>query len=314
MLQISRAWIMRKLSRQASKPPGATAFMAGLGKVARHRVDCRAQQGSDLRVRLREGIVENDQLIRFGAHAGTFEQHLADAPQDARAAGEPPGHIEGRRHRHAAGDVDASVRRAYAVDAAEGGRHPNRAAGIAAQREIAGAGGRRSGGAARGAARQSARGARIDRSAVMRVGAGDAEEKFVAHGLADDGGSSEQQLPDRRRVRERRPMRGKPIGVAATGAQLGDVIHVLHRRGQSGKRPLRGPGAGFGQIVRDERAAEMVSRRHAIAFRPALDTNRESWRRPTRRRRHGRESPRTRAAREQCDAERPTGRDDRRLP
>jgi len=92
----------------------------------------------------------------------------------------------------------------------------------------------------------------------MRVGAGDAEEKFVAHGLADDAGSSSQQLSDDRCVRERRPMRGKPIGVAATRAYPGDVIHVLHRRGQSGQRPLRRHGAWFGQVVRNERAAEMV--------------------------------------------------------
>src|SRR5262249_31222135 len=44
-------------------------FMAGLGEVARHRVDGRAQQGSDLRIGLGECVVENDQLPRLLAYA-----------------------------------------------------------------------------------------------------------------------------------------------------------------------------------------------------------------------------------------------------
>ena len=203
-------------------------FMDGFGEVARHRGDCCAQRGSDLRIRLGERVVENDQLPRLLAHAATFEQNLADAPEHAGAVGEPAGDVERRRHGHDAGHVDAAVRRADAVDAAEGGRHPNRAAGVAAKREIAGARRGRRGRAARGAARQSARGAWIDRSAVVCVGAGDTEEKFVAHGLADDGGACHQQLSDRCCVRKRRPMRGKPAIILlhrnAAGPKIGDLV------------------------------------------------------------------------------------------
>ena len=55
-------------------------LMDGLGEVARHRIQCRAQQGSDLGIGLGERVVENDQLSRLLAHAAIVEQHFADAP------------------------------------------------------------------------------------------------------------------------------------------------------------------------------------------------------------------------------------------
>src|SRR5262249_59331222 len=75
---------------------GSHRVMHWRGQIARHRVDCRAQQVGYLRIGLCERVIDNDQFSQVGAHCSAVEQRLADAAEDAGAAREPAGNIERR--------------------------------------------------------------------------------------------------------------------------------------------------------------------------------------------------------------------------
>ena len=77
------------------------------------------------------------------------------------------------------------MRRADAIKAAETRRHANRAARIGTERGVADPGGDGRGRAGRRAAGHPVRGPRIDRRAVERILADDAERDLVGDGLAD---------------------------------------------------------------------------------------------------------------------------------
>ena len=186
--------MMRTHSRQGSRPSRRDALAACLRQVARHVGESRPQQRRDRRVGLGERIVGTIRRSIGAATRARSSSTCADAPEHARPARQPADDVERRRHVHHAGRIDAAVRGADAVEPAERGRHAHRAAGVAAQREIAGAGRGRRRRSARRAARDAARRARIERRAVMRVDAGDAVEELVADGLADDGGAGVEQL------------------------------------------------------------------------------------------------------------------------
>ena len=92
--------------------------------------------------------------------------------------------VEARRHRRRAEAVDAAEGRPQAIEPAEGRRHADRAAGVAAEREVAEA-------ATAAAEPQEEppvtwRSRDIDRLAVMGVGAEHAVEELVADGDAGE--------------------------------------------------------------------------------------------------------------------------------
>src|SRR5512134_1089913 len=86
------------------------------------------------------------------------------------------------RHGRYALERDAAMGRPQAVKPAERGRHADRAAGIAAECEVAHLGRDRRGRAARRAAGDAIRRAGIHRLAVMGVPAEHAVEELVANG------------------------------------------------------------------------------------------------------------------------------------
>jgi hypothetical protein len=95
----------------------------------------------------------------------------------------------------------------------------------------------------------------------MGIDAGDAEEQFVADGLADDGRTGGEDFCDRGRMGLRRGMGGEPGRIAGAGARARDVVHVLDASGQPGERP--GPAAHDRrfEIVRNEECAAPVGLR-----------------------------------------------------
>ena len=169
------------------EPAGREPHVLGLRQIALHPIECRAQKLDDRLVGFGEAVVGDQQGADIRAYGLAAEQHIADAAEHAGAVGEPSDGVERRRHVHAAFGVDAAVGGADTIEAAERGGDTHRAAGVRAEREVAGA--RRGGGgrAARRASRDAAGRPQVRRRAVVRVDASDAIEKFVADRLADDG-------------------------------------------------------------------------------------------------------------------------------
>ena len=120
--------------------------------------------------------------------------------------------------------VDAAVRRADAVEAAEARRHAHRAAGVGAERGVAQPGGHRGGRARRRAARHAAGRADVHRRAVEGVLAQDAERDLVGDGLADQRRAGIEQ-------RLHRP------GMPASGSAGRSASRGCRRR--SARRPRR---------------------------------------------------------------------------
>ncbi len=131
------------------------------------------------------------------------------------------------------------MRRADAVEAAEAGRDPHRAAGVGAERGIAQPGGDRRGRARGRAARHPARRTNVDRRAVKRVLADDAERNLVGDGLADQGCPGIEQPLHRPGMPRRDRVVFRPVGIAAPGRMAGDIEQILSRKGEPGKRPAR---------------------------------------------------------------------------
>jgi hypothetical protein len=89
----------------------------------------------------------------------------------------------------------------------------------------------------------------------MGIHTGDAEEQFVADGLADDRRAGSQNLRHCRRVGGRRSVGGKPSRVAGSGPRARNVVHVLDGGGQARKRA--------GAAARDRRCQIMGNEKRA---------------------------------------------------
>ncbi len=258
---------MRKASRQGSRPSGATLFSCGAWQHVRGAREKTLHRGGDRGIDLGEGLADNDHRVDRCIDARAVEQHAADAAQHAGGGGEPSAGVERRRHQHGAGKIDAAVGRPQAVDTAQRGGHADRAAGVAAERKVAGAraGGR--GRSARRAAGNPSGCAQIGGRAVMHVDAGDAEEQLVADRLADDGRAGSQDFCNRRRVGFRRPMGREPGRIARAGRKAGDVVHVLDRGVEPGERAVAASRDRRCDVVRnEERAACRLVHRSRPAF------------------------------------------------
>src|SRR5262249_6126830 len=95
----------------------------------------------------------------------------------------------------------------------------------------------------------------------MRIGAADAVEELVAHGLADEDGPRIEQLLHAAGVTRGRHLRGEPFRAAAAGPLAGDVVHVLHPDGEAGEGAGSSAGNGCLEIVRNEKAASHAAPR-----------------------------------------------------
>src|SRR6266496_5414312 len=96
----------------------------------------------------------------------------------------------------------------------------------------------------------------------MRIGAGHAEEKLVADGLADEGCAGVEN-PAHRGGRRIGLARGRePVRAAAAGAIARDVVHVLDRAGEPGERPGCGARDGGLKIMRHEGREGVRGKRH----------------------------------------------------
>src|SRR5262245_23707113 len=105
---------------------------------------------------------------------------MADFSEQLGVARKKADRVEARRHRCRAFGGDAAEAWPQAVEPGEGRWHPDRTAGIAAEREVAHFARDGSGGAAGRASGDVLRRARIDGLAVMNVRAEHAVEEFVA--------------------------------------------------------------------------------------------------------------------------------------
>ena len=139
----------RRRARAARAPASADRPSSGRAPRAAAR---RPRSSASAKPSSAISSVADRRALGFAA-----EQHCADAAEHARTVGEPADGVERRRHVHAALGVDAAVGGADAVEAAERGGDAHRAAGVGAEREVAGAGGGRGGRAARRAARECGR-------------------------------------------------------------------------------------------------------------------------------------------------------------
>ena len=131
------------------------------------------------------------------------------------------------------------MRRAKAINTIEGGGDSHRTAGIAAKRKVAQSRAAGGGRARRRSSRQAAWRTRIQRRAVMRVGAAHAVEEFIANGLAGDGRSRVEDFLHRRAMMRGGRLSCEPVRTAAACAFARDVVHVLDHRVQPGERSAR---------------------------------------------------------------------------
>ena len=93
--------------------PGIEAFqrdarMHDRRQIVGHEFERRMQQIGDVVVGLGEGVLQRDHALEPSRHAPLVEQHGADLAEYAGAGGEPAGHVERRRHRLHAGQIDAA--------------------------------------------------------------------------------------------------------------------------------------------------------------------------------------------------------------
>ena len=199
-----------------------------------------------------EQILGKEQAFDFGLDGRTFEQHMAHFSEQLRVARKKADRIEARRHRRRAFGGDAAEARPQAVEPGEGRRHPDRTAGIAAEREVAQFARDGRGGAAGRASGHVLRRARIDRLAVMNVGAEHAVEELIADGDAGAGRAGLEQADDRARGRRGRRRIGVIDRIADPDLPAGDCEEVLDHESEARKRSLGAPGERLGQSMRDE--------------------------------------------------------------
>ena len=120
--------------------------------------------------------------------------------QVARGARQRPHMIEARHEREGAGAREPAVGRLQPEEAAERGRHADRAVGVGAERDRHQAAGHRCAGAARRAAGHMRRVVRVARGAVVHVLAGEVVGVLAHVERADEDGAGRLQPRDQRGV------------------------------------------------------------------------------------------------------------------
>ena len=139
----------------------------------------------------------------LGAHGvlGIVALHgVVGERQVPRGARQRPHVIEARHEREGAGAGEAAVGRLQAEDAAERGRHADRAVGVGAERDRHQPAGHRRARAARGAAGHMRGVVRVARGAVVHVLAGEVVGVLAHVERADEDGAGSLQPRDQRGV------------------------------------------------------------------------------------------------------------------
>jgi hypothetical protein len=202
-------------------------------------IDHRSQRRCHLGVSEPERIDRDDQPRGQRSRDRLAQQHTRNACERRGVAGEPAGGVGAWRLRQHAGEIEPPMRRADAVEAAEAGRHPHRAAGVGAKRGVAHAGGHRRSGTGRGTARHPAGRAGVERRAVECILAQNAERYLVGDGLADQSRAGIEQRLHRPGVARRHRVRARPVVVAAAGGVARDVEQIFRREGETVQRAMR---------------------------------------------------------------------------
>ena len=255
----SAAWMVRKVSNQATRPVRRDLDLLALADQRlepRHR---RLQRLGDRRLDECEGVAGDQQARGPRRLSAVLQQHTADRLEDAGIAREPAGDVEARPERHRAPRATPAPRSGASEDAAVAGGDAHRAAAVGADREVDELARHRRGRSVRRAAGDAARRVDVDRRAVVHVLAGQAVAELVAVRAPDHVGPGGQQALHRLRRARRRRVGGEPVRVAEAGAVALDVEQVLDREGEARERPLaracRAPRGCGGRRRRVDRRA-----------------------------------------------------------
>ena len=166
--------------------------------------------------------------------------------QSATLRAERPDRVEGEAQGKRAFGRDALPARLEADDTAQRRRYPHRAAGIAADGDLAEAVGGGDRGARRRAARHARAIARIARRAEMRIGADGGIGEFGHVGLGDDHRAGGAQPAHHDGVDlGRRRLLGEDFRAGA-GRLAGDIEQILDADDGAVERPLRYAVSGAG--------------------------------------------------------------------
>ena len=156
------------------------------------------------------------------------------------------------------------MRRPEAEQPATACGHPNRAAGVGAEREIHQSRGHCRGRAGGRAAGNAVRTGQVQWRAVMRVHAFEAEGELVGDGLAGEFRTRREELLHGRRRSRRGRMRPQPVRIAAAGDVARDIDQVLDRKVEAAQ-PARAGRLQGGTRPRNERADVGLDRaRHGV--------------------------------------------------
>ena len=227
------------------------------GERAHHRLQGRRGPG----VGEAERVDGDDEARGERRRYRLAQHHFRDTREGRRVAREPAGGVGARRLRQHSREIEPPVGGADAVEPAEARRHAHRAAGVGAERGVAEAlrdGRGRAGGRAAGYAVGRRR---VERRAIERVLAEDAERHLVGDRLADQRGAGVQQPLHGPGVACGHRILPGPVRIAAARRVARDVEKVLDGERQAGQRTVRRPGnahartgdegAGHGGILRD---------------------------------------------------------------
>ena len=208
------------------------------GEATHHRLE----RAGRLLVGQAEAVLCDDEARGQRGRDRLAEHHRADPRERLRVAGEPAGGVGAGGLRQHAGEVEAAVGGADAVQAAEARRHPHRAAGVGPERGVAEALGDCRGRARGRSAGHAIGRVGIERRAVEGVLAQDAERDLVGDGLADQRRAGVEQALHRPGVPRRNRVLPRPVRVPAAGRMPRDVEEVLGRERQAGERAAGGAG------------------------------------------------------------------------
>jgi hypothetical protein len=192
-----------------------------------------------------------------------WQEDVADVDERDRITRKPSDRVEGRGEGDYAVGRYRAVGRPHPVEAAECRGEADGTARVGAERKIRLARGNRHGGAAGGATGQPVGCCRVDRRAVVRVRAFEAEGEFVGDGRPDKGSTRGEQSCNGLRVGRRGVMRREPVGIAAAGGASRHVDEILHGEGQAGQRPRR-RGRHAVAPTGHKRAEWVFVRRHGV--------------------------------------------------
>jgi hypothetical protein len=87
----------------------------------------------------------------------------------------------------------------------------------------------------------------------MGIDAAHAIKELVANRFAGNRGAGAENFFDRAGMSTRGLLRRKPIWIAAAGPRTGNVVHILHDRGQPSQRSACRTGDRCIQIMRNKK-------------------------------------------------------------